>query len=88
MLMYHLALPDAYLRQARVSYLPWHAMSGMPQTTELLYAWAMALGGPQAAAALGWTFGLVSMLGLLGLLCLPRILNLRLCLLAYTVELL
>lgn len=31
-LMYHFVLPNAYLRDGRVGYLPWIVMSGMPQT--------------------------------------------------------
>ena len=69
-LVYHLALPNAYLQAGRVSYLPWIVMSGMPQTAELLYAWAIALGGTQAAVVLGWMFGLLAVVGLLG--CLRR----------------
>lgn len=67
-LTYHLALPDAYLREGRIAYLPWIVMSGMPQMAELLYAWAIALGGNQTAVVLGWTFGLLAVAGLLGML--------------------
>jgi hypothetical protein len=69
-LVYHLALPNAYLHDGRVSYLPWIVMSGMPQTAELLYTWAIALGGNEAAAGLAWMFGLLAVCGLLG--CLRR----------------
>lgn len=67
-LVYHMVMPDAYLRDGRVSYLPWIVMSGMPQTAELLYTWMIALAGNPAAAVLGWMFGLLSVLGLLGCL--------------------
>jgi hypothetical protein len=67
-LVYHLVLPDAYLRDGRVSYLPWHVMTGMPQNAEMLYTWAIALGGNSAATALSWSFGLLALLGLLGYL--------------------
>ncbi len=67
-LLYHLTLPAAYLRLGRISDLPWIVMSGHPQTTEMLYTWAMALGGSAAAATLGWTFSLFTTLGLLGYL--------------------
>jgi hypothetical protein len=69
-LTYHLVLPNAYLQDGRVGYLPWIAMSGMPQSAELLYAWAIALAGNPAATVLGWVFGLLAVLGLLG--CLRR----------------
>lgn len=65
-LVYHLALPNAYLHDGRVSYYPWIVMSGMPQIAELLYTWAIALGGNEAAAVLGWMFGLLAIVGLLG----------------------
>ncbi len=65
-LVYHLVMPDAYLRDGRVSYLPWMVMSGMPQTAEMLYTWVIALAGNPAAAVLGWMFGLLSIIGLAG----------------------
>jgi hypothetical protein len=67
-LMYHFVMPNAYLRDGRVGYLPWIAMSGMPQNSEMLYTWAIALGGDPAAAVLCWSFGLLSALGLWGVL--------------------
>ncbi len=67
-LVYHMVMPDAYLRAGRVGYLPWIVMSGMPQTAELLYTWVIALAGNPAAAVLGWMFGLLSILGLTGAL--------------------
>ncbi len=68
-LVYHLTLPAAYLAAGRISHLPWLIMSGYPQGAELLYTWAMALGGAPAAAVLGWLFSLLALAGLLGLLC-------------------
>ncbi len=65
-LMYHLTMPQAYLQSGSFPYLPWIVMSGMPQTTEMLYTMAMALGGAQGAAVLGWFFTLLSLLGLAG----------------------
>lgn len=65
-LVYHLALPDTYLRVGRVSYLPWLMSWGMPQGAELLYTWAAGLGGIETGALMGWCFGLVAMVGLLG----------------------
>jgi hypothetical protein len=67
-LMYHFAMPNAYLRAARVEYLPWIVMSGMPQTAEMLYTWVIALAGSEAAAVMCWGFGLLSVVGLLGVL--------------------
>lgn len=65
-LMYHLTLPKAYLDNARITDLPWNIFSGMPQNTEMLYTWAMALGGAQAATTLGWGFAGLTLLGIWG----------------------
>lgn len=67
-LAYHLTLPEAYLRLGRVKYLPWIATSGHPQTAEMLYTWAIALGGRQAATVLSWSVAPLTALGLLGYL--------------------
>jgi hypothetical protein len=67
-LVYHLVLPDAYLRAGRVEYLSWIMKVGMPQTAEMLYTWAMALSGAAGAAVMGWVAGIVTILGLLGYL--------------------
>lgn len=67
-LAYHLTLPEEYLRIGRVGYLPWIATSGHPQSAEMLYTWAIALAGRQAAAVLGWCFAPLTALGLLGYL--------------------
>ncbi len=67
-LMYHLTLPQAYLAQGKISYLPWIVMSGHPQTAEMLYTWAIGLGGLETAPVLGWFFCLLASLGLLGYL--------------------
>jgi hypothetical protein len=65
-LMYHLTMPQAYIQIGSFPYLPWIVMSGMPQTTEMLYTLAMGLGGAQGATVLGWFFALLSLLGLAG----------------------
>lgn len=67
-LVYHLTLPSAYLEQSRITYLPWLVMSGMPQTSEMLYAWALSLGGSPAPAVLSWLVNLVALAGLAGFL--------------------
>jgi len=67
-LTYHLVQPNAYLSDGRVSYLPWIVMSGMPQNTEMLYTWAIALGGNSAATTLAWCFGVLALVGLAGYL--------------------
>lgn len=67
-LMYHLAMPEGYLRAGKIDVLPWIIMSGMPQSAEMLYTWAVALGGRSAATAFGWSFGLLTTIGMLGYL--------------------
>jgi len=65
-LVEHLVMPNAYLLDGRVGPLPWIVFSNMPQNGEMLFTWAVALGGNQAAVVLHWAIGLLSMLGLLG----------------------
>ena len=65
-LVSHLALPQDYLLAGRVQYLPGHVMSGMPQNAEMLFTWAMALGGLPAATVLGWWIAVLAVIGLLG----------------------
>jgi hypothetical protein len=67
-LVYHLLLPDVYLRAGRIAYIPWLMKTGMPQTAEMLYTWSMALGGAAASAVIGWMTGVVTITGLLGYL--------------------
>jgi hypothetical protein len=67
-LVYHLALPQEYLTEHRLSYITQNFFWGMPQTAEMLYTWAMSLAGARAAAVTGWLVGLVTLLGLLGLI--------------------
>lgn len=67
-LLYHLTMPEAYLRLGRIAHLPWIVMSGHPQTSEMLYTWAIALGSRPAATTLGWSFALLVAVGLLGYL--------------------
>lgn len=67
-LVSHLVMPQAYLFDGRISYLPWLFMSGMPQIVEVLYLPLMSLAGAPAAALLGWMSSLLTALGLLGFL--------------------
>lgn len=68
-LVYHLALPELYLRGGWIESIPSIVMSGMPQNAELLYTWVMALGGGSAATVLGWGFGFLTVTGLVGYIC-------------------
>lgn len=66
--MYHLVMPQAYLSQGQVDYLPWLAMTGMPQIVEMLFTWVIGLGGYETAAVLGWMAAFLAISGLLGFL--------------------
>lgn len=65
-LVYHLLLPRVYLAEGRIGDLAWLVRSGHPQNGEMLYIWAMAWGGAEAATTLGWALSLVAVVGLLG----------------------
>jgi hypothetical protein len=62
----HLVMANDYIAQGSARFLPSIAMSGMPQNAEMLYTWAITLGGNQAAAVLCWLAGLLAVIGLSG----------------------
>lgn len=62
----HLLLPQAYLNDGEVAYLPWQVMSGMPQNMEMLFMVAMSAADGQAATAVGWAVAVLATVGLLG----------------------
>ena len=61
---YHLSLPQIYLQSGRIVYVPDIMYGGMPQATEMLFLLAIRFGGIEAATVLGWTIGLLTLLGL------------------------
>ena len=63
-LTYHLALPETYLLNGRISALPELIRSGMPQLGEMIYLWTASLGGSSAAAVAGWLLGAITFLAL------------------------
>jgi hypothetical protein len=65
-LVYHLAMPQAYLQAGRISGLPWLMYSGMPQQSEMLYTLAAAFGGVQAATVTGCVLAAIALVGMLG----------------------
>lgn len=67
-LIYHLTLPKVYLMQEKISDIPWLVMSGMPQTTEMLYFDVMSVAGESAPLILNWSFGLLTAIGLFSFL--------------------
>lgn len=66
-LTYHLTLPRMYVLAGRFTYVPEIMFWGMPQTGEMLYTWAMLLGGERLPAVLGWAVGGLALVGMLGL---------------------
>jgi len=65
-LVYHLALPNAYLQAGRFVYTPWNMFWGMPQISEMLFTLAMSLVGDKAAAVLGWLIAVMALVGVTG----------------------
>ncbi len=61
-LTYHLALPQLYLQQNHIPPLADWVRSGMPQTGEMLFTWAMTLASGSAAALTGWLAGVIAVL--------------------------
>jgi hypothetical protein len=66
-LVYHLWLPSRFLEVGKFVFTPENPFWGMPLSAELLYTWAMALGGPETAAVLGWFIGVLTLAGVVGI---------------------
>jgi hypothetical protein len=66
-LVYHLTLPQEFVRSHTIAATGASPYWGMPLGTEMLYTWALALGREQTAAVLGWMIGLVCLAGVIGL---------------------
>ena len=64
-LVYHLTLPVQYLNNNQISHIE-IIFSGMPQLVEMLYTWAIAVGGLQAGPIFGMAVSVICLLGLLG----------------------
>jgi len=60
-LVYHLALPQEYIANGSLAYLPGNMFWGMPQLGEMLFTWSMVLAGERAAVCLGWMVGVISL---------------------------
>ncbi|HLF90169.1 MAG TPA: hypothetical protein VI451_14580 [Anaerolineales bacterium] len=63
-LVYHLTLPKVYLSAGRIDYQPWLIFWGMPQMIEMLFTWAISLGGIETASILNWGIGVLTLVGL------------------------
>ncbi len=64
-LVYHLTLPQEFVRLGRFGYLPGNVFWGMPQAAMVQYTWFLGLGGARPAV-LGWLVALVALAGVLG----------------------
>lgn len=62
-LTYHFAIPQAYIAQGQINYIPELMFWGMPQLNEMLFTLLMLAGGVPAAAVLSWLVGLLSLAG-------------------------
>lgn len=65
-LAYHLQVPQHYLQAGRIAFYPENLYSGFPQTAEMNYLWAMALGTSAAGGVMSWAVGVLGLLGLEG----------------------
>ncbi|OGO32031.1 MAG: hypothetical protein A2Z16_16905 [Chloroflexi bacterium RBG_16_54_18] len=65
-LVYHLSLPQEYIESGRMFFLADNIFWGMPQTGEMLFTWAMLLHSDISAMLLGWIWGFLCIIGLLG----------------------
>lgn len=65
-LAYHLQLPRQYLAQGRLVFVPENPYWGHPQIVEMLNTFAMSFHHAQTAAVLGWSVGVIFLIGLLG----------------------
>ncbi|HLB65811.1 MAG TPA: hypothetical protein VJJ46_13290 [Anaerolineales bacterium] len=66
-LVYHLTLPQEFVRAHGIAATGGSPYWGMPLGTEMLYTWALALGRVQIAAVLGWMIGVACLAGVIGL---------------------
>ena len=53
-LMYHLAVPQQYLRHGKIVELPYDHHSYFPFTMDMLFLWGLALRGPVLAKLFHW----------------------------------
>ncbi len=62
-LVYHLSLPQAFLREGRLVFTPENPYWGLPLLVEMLYLWSMGIAGLAGAGTLGWCLGALALLG-------------------------
>lgn len=72
-LRYHLAAPQAYLREHRIAYLPFNAFTNFPFLIEMLFTLSLAVAGDLAAKMVH--FGCFALCGLFAALLVSRLLD-------------
>lgn len=66
-LVYHLMLPSRFLEAGGFVFVADNPFWGMPLSAEMLYTWAIGLGGYESATLLGWMLGLLAIIGTLAM---------------------
>lgn len=61
-LVYHLSLPDLYLRRGAIEPVPTVAFSGLPAGQQMLYAWLLTVGDGPLCQLLAWSQALLTVL--------------------------
>jgi len=59
-LVYHLALPDLYLRRGAIVAVPMNLNAGLPANASMLYLWVLCLGDGVSCQILSWSLGMLS----------------------------
>ncbi len=65
-LTYHFYIPQMFIQNGKITYLPDIMFWGMPKLNEMLYLLLMIAGGVNAAAIFNWLIGLLAISSLLG----------------------
>lgn len=65
-LAYHLQLPRQFLAAGRLVFIPENPYWGHPEIVEMLNTFALSFHRAQTAAVLGWSVGVIFLIGLLG----------------------
>lgn len=65
-LVYHLEIPQRYVQNGGISFLPDNLYAGFPGVSSMWFSWALLISAPEAAAVFGWVVGVMAVLGLVG----------------------
>jgi len=63
-LVYHLAVPETYVKYHKIIYLPYNCFSNYPFNTEMLFTLGLLLKGDLLAKSIHFLFGLLSVLSI------------------------